>query len=99
MPSWKRLRGETGTVQHSYSSCSSRCYEGIRQTERLDLLGIVSLLCGFPPRMLTLLAKPTHGLQPLWLVSFRLFITAGKIHNVFQLIKDRVEARTEVTQR
>jgi hypothetical protein len=48
--------------------------------------------------MLTLHAKPTHGLQPLWQVSFRVFITAGKIHNVFQPMKDRVEAKTEVTR-
>ena len=32
--------------------------------------------------VLTLFAKPTHGLQLLWQVSFCHFITAGEVHNV-----------------
>ena len=43
-------------------------------------------------------AKPTRGLQPLWQVSFSLFLTTGMVHNIFQPMKDRVEAKTEVTQ-
>ena len=84
--------------QYSCSSYLSQCCEGIRQTERLGFLGTVSSQCGFSSPMLIFPAKPTHGLQPLWQVSFRLFITAWKIHIVFQPMKDRVEAKTEVTR-
>ena len=54
---------------------------------------------GLSPSMLTSLAKPTHGPQPLWQVSLCLFIAVGKIHSEFQLMKDRVEVKIEVTRR
>ena len=90
----EEIKRSDRSAQSPHSAYSLQCSKGTRQTERLDLLGVVSLQCVLTGSTLTLLPEAHARSATAMAGWFCSYITPEKIFNIFQLTKDRVEVKT-----